>query len=403
VDYYDPFVEKPEDPYPSIADVGPRCPVAKSDAGWSVALGYKTIEGILRKPDLFSNRGLTNQRPERDVLAFTDPPRHTRHRRLLFKAFTPQRVEQMQPHIEEVANDLVDALPATGGVFELLDEIANPLPMRIITEMLGVPDADREKFRRWSQHVESAGSKVVATPEEEKSHDDLNAYVLEQIRLRRASESPPDDLITAIAYAEIEGDRLTEIEGRDMVAILLTAGNGTTTNALANTVWAIESHPSEKAKLLADVDGSAAGAVEEGLRFDGPIHGFFRTVKEETVVEGETLAAGSRVFNCYASASHDPDMFPDPDQFLIDRDWNDLPSHLAFGLGIHYCIGANLARMEATIGLKTMYRRLENLRIEPGFLPKQKPGGMWRSWESLRLAYDRVLPRAASDTKESSL
>jgi cytochrome P450 len=388
-DLYDPFLAKDDDPFTHISRARQRCPIQHSaDTGWWVNLGYREAEEIMRNPTVFSSRQLTNQRWDRDVLPFTDPPRHTRHRRLVFKAFTPARVEAMRPHMEEVTNEIIDGLPSGGGEFDLIPELANPLPMRIICEMLGIPHRDRKRFREWSEAVESAGSKLQATPEEDAAHDALNEYVANEVARRRAATDPPDDLITAVVFAEIDGERLTDIEARDIITVLLSAGNATTTNFIANLFWLLQQHPAEKQKLLQDIDGIMPSALEEGLRFDGPIHGFFRLVTEDTAVGNTSLAKGERIFNCYGAANRDPQYFPDPDQFCVDRDWETLPSHLSFGLGAHYCIGANLARMEAAVALKTVFTRLDRPRVPRGFVPHQKPGGLWRHWNRMPVIYD---------------
>jgi cytochrome P450 len=216
----------------------------------------------------------------------------------------------------------------------------------------------------------------------------MGRYLEEQIRWRRESIDPPDDLISALIAAEMEnGDRLSDPEIRNMLQLLLVAGNSTTTDALCNLVYQLERHPEEKRKLLADLEGLAATAVEEGLRFDGPIHGIFRTCLEDYELAGVKIPKGARIYVLFAAGSHDPAAFERSDEFVIDRRAREA-NHFAFGWGIHFCMGANLARREVRVALQTLYGRLANLRLARGFVPQQKTGFFVRGWESLEMEYD---------------
>ncbi|MET0909569.1 MAG: cytochrome P450, partial [Ilumatobacteraceae bacterium] len=226
----------------------------------------------------------------------------------------------------------------------------------------------------------------------------LSSLVADREQRLAAGGDMPTDLITAIMTAEVDGERFSAPEVVAIISLLLSAGNTTTTTLIANLVKAIEENPSEKAKLLADLDGLSMSAVDEGMRFDGPIHGLFRTALKDTEVGGVAIPAGCRVFNVYGAGSHDPEVFENPDEFIIDRDFASLPSHLGFGMGIHHCLGSNLARTEARVTIETLYRRLPNLRLADGFIPQQYPGAIFRTYGMLQLEYDGpVGPRTSPD------
>ncbi len=302
-------------------------------------------------------------------------------------------------HIQQVADDLIDRLPADGGTFELTTALGAALPVQIICEMLGVPMEDRDDFRRWSEISERAAS----MPDRGSFQADLDAFsaylaaIVAQRQAALDAGERPDDLITAIMTANVDGVRFTPTECVAIIRLVLSAGNSTTTTLIANLVKALEEHPAEKAKLLADLEGLTMSAVDEGMRYDGPIHGLFRTALTDSEVGGVPIPAGCRVFNVYGAGSHDPAVYDRADEFIIDRDFENLPSHLGFGMGIHHCLGSNLARMEARVAIETVYRRLPNLRLAEGFVPQQYPGAIFRTYGMLQLQYDGpVGPRTSA-------
>ncbi len=403
---YNPVAENLDPPWAAMAADRSTCPVAHvrlPEQEFFQITRYDLITEVLRNHKVFSNvHGTTvtveSYSEEEQVLSFADPPRHTKQRRLLVSAFSPARVEAIGPHIQRVADDLIDRLPVDGGTFELTSAIGAALPVQIICEMLGVPMADRDDFRRWSEVSERAAS----LSDRSSVQADLNAfsaYLARTVADRQAALDAgdhPDDLITAIMTAEVDGVRFTPTECVAIIRLLLSAGNTTTTTLIGNLVKAIEEHPAEKAKLLSDLDGLSMSAVDEGMRFDGPIHGLFRTALADTELDGVAIAQGCRVFNVYGAGSHDPAAFDRPDEFVIDRDFENLPSHLGFGMGIHHCLGSNLARTEAQVTIETLYRRLPNLRIADGFVPQQFPGAIFRTYGVLQLEYDGpVAPRSS--------
>lgn len=401
---YNPVAETVDPPWSAMAADRSACPVAHialAEQEFFQITRYDLITEVLRDHKVFSNaHGVTvsveSYSEEEQVLSFADPPRHTKQRRLLVSAFSPARVEAIGPHIREVADDLIDRLSGEGGTFELTSSLGAPLPVQIICEMLGVPLEDRDDFRRWSEASERAAS----LPDRSSVQADLDAfsaYLADLVGERRAALAAGDtrdDLVSAIITAEVDGERFTPTECVAIIRLLLSAGNTTTTTLIGNLVKAIEDNPSEKAKLLADLEGLSMSAVDEGMRFDGPIHGLFRTALADTEVGGVVIPAGCRVLNLYGAGSHDPAAYERPDDFVVDRDWASIPSHLGFGMGIHHCLGSNLARMEAQVAIEALYRRLPNLRLADGFVPQQFPGAIFRTYGFLMLQYDGpVLPR----------
>ncbi len=401
---YRPAGAKPDHSRHQLTEERRHCPVASSADLDAVQVTSRAgVKEVLRDPDTFVNRfhtALPGTDPlpvDAQILAFADPPRHTRQRRLLSVALSRSRVERFRPHLQRIVDDLVDDVAAGGAEFELVGRLAQPLPPRVIPRIVGVPPADADMFSRNAPLMEVA----TALPGQFGAElAEWTAYVGRLVRLARSHATRPDagdDLISVLSRAEVAGERFTVDEVARMILVLVGAGLSTTTALIGNTVVALEGHPRQKARFTADPDGLAELAVEEGLRFDGPIHGLFRTAVADATIQGhEQVRAGQRVYTCYSAANHDPAAFDRPDEFVLDRDWAALPPHLAFGHGIHRCVGTHLARLEARLALATLYRRLPNLRLRPGFTPQQLPGAIFRGWPSVEMVYDPpALPRSS--------
>lgn len=395
--HYNPFAEKLFDPWEAAAKDRVEHPVAYMEAGdYFQVTSHKAIEEILLNHQVFSSAlGVTlgdGGDPDFQVLVMTDPPAHLQHRNILKAAFTQRSVSELAPMAHENMHHLVEALPHEGGTFDLIAKIANPLPVIIVAEMLGVPEEYHDNFRRWSLAAERS-AQGIDVEENTLITEELHEFLMEQIDLRRGQDVPSDDLITAVINAEFEGKRFTDYEAVRLIAFLLIAGNSTTTDALGNIVYHLECNPAVKGQFLEEFPGSITDLVEEGLRFDGPVHALFRTAKENAVVEGVKIPKGSRVLLIYGAGNHDPAVFPNPEEFILHRkDSNG--SLQSFGWGIHLCLGAQLARMELKVALATLYGRLPNLRLAAGEVPDQKPGLIIRGWESLRMQFDGpVRPR----------
>jgi cytochrome P450 PksS len=288
-----------------------------------------------------------------------DPPDHTRLRALVQKAFTPRVVEQVRERIVRLTEDLLDRAMERGRM-DLVRDYALPLPTTIIAEMLGVPTEDRHKFHRWSRAIvqsnPSGWRMVRAIP----SVTLFLRYIRKLVRARRAS--PRDDLVSALVQVEEAGEQLIEDELLAMVFLLLIAGHETTVNLIGNGTLALLEHPEQMAKLRDDsTPALIKSAVEELLRHSGPLEtATERYTREAVTVANVTIPRGALVYAVLSSANRDERQFPKPDMVDITREPN---RHLAFGLGIHYCLGAPLARLEAQIAFETLLRRVPALRL----------------------------------------
>ncbi|MFJ3791730.1 cytochrome P450 [Kitasatospora sp. NPDC090091] len=305
-------------------------------------------------------------------------PDHTRIRRLVSKAFTPRMVEGLRPTVQRLAGELVDGLLAAGGG-DLIAAVAEPLPVAVIAEMLGVPEADRHLLRPWSADItgmfelnpteEAARRAVTASTE-------FSDYLRALIRERRAA--PGDDLISALIQAQEGSDALSEQEMVSTCVLLLNAGHEATVNTTGNGWWALFRNPGELARLRADVDGLLPTAVEELMRWDTPLQMFERWVLEDIEVRGATVPRGAEIALLFGSANRDPARFADPDRLDLGRTDN---PHITFGAGIHFCLGAPLARLELSESYGALLRRAPGLRLVRE--PEWRPGYVIRGLQEL--------------------
>ncbi|WP_327435591.1 cytochrome P450 [Streptomyces sp. NBC_01201] len=300
----------------------------------------------------------------------TDPPHHTRLRKLVAREFTPRRIEALRPRVEEITAGLLDAMVPAGRA-DLIDAFAFPLPMTVICELLGVPDIDRDSFRLLSN--------AIVTPESRENESEavhaMGAYLVELIEDKR--RAPGDDLMSALIQAHHDdGDRLSPDELIGMAFLLLVAGHETTVNLISNGVRALLDHPGQLA-LLRDRPELIDGAVEEMLRYDGPVGtATFRFTREAVRIGQVVIPRGEAVLVALGSADRDPGRYPDPDTFDIRRE---AQGHLAFGHGIHFCLGAPLARMEGRIAIAALLERCPGLARDPeGGEPDWLPGLLLR-------------------------
>ncbi|MCB5179454.1 cytochrome P450 family protein [Streptomyces antimicrobicus] len=375
------------DPYPYYAELREAGPVHRvaldnGDLVWLV-VGHEACREALNHPALSKN--WQDSVYFGDVVASavnhhmleSDPPRHTRLRRLVAREFTGRRVEAMRPRVQEITDGLLDAMAADGARrADLIRSLAFPLPMTVICELLGVPDLDREQFRRWSNEVVAPSSPAASS----WALAEVAHYLGELIEDKRCS--PGEDLMSALIRTRDEGgDRLSHEELVSMAFLLLVAGHETTVNLIGNGVRALLDHPDQLAALRADPD-LLDGAVEEMLRYDGPVeNSTFRFAREDTVVAGVPVPAGDAVLVSLAGADRDPSRFPAPDTFDIRR----APQgHLAFGHGIHFCLGAPLARLEGRIAVRSLLERFPGLARDPeGEEPEWITGTLIRGMKRL--------------------
>ncbi|MFJ3622360.1 cytochrome P450 [Streptomyces iakyrus] len=306
-----------------------------------------------------------------------EPPDHTRIRRLVSKAFTPRTVERLKPYVRGLADELVSALVANGGG-DLLKDVAEPLPVAVIAEMLGIPESDRAPLRPWSADIcgmyelkpsEDTAAKAV------RASVEFSDYLRELIAARR--KEPGEDLISGLIAAHDEGDRLTEQEMISTCVLLLNAGHEATVNATVNGWYALFRNPSQLAALRAD-HTLVPSAIEELMRYDTPLQLFERWVLDEIEIDGTTIPRGAEIAMLFGSANHDPAVFHNPSALDLTRADN---PHISFSAGIHYCIGAPLARIELAASMGALLERAPTLRLAAE--PVRKPNFVIRGLECL--------------------
>jgi cytochrome P450 len=290
----------------------------------------------------------------------SDPPLHTRLRRLVSKAFTPRMVEGLRPRVQEIVDELLDAVQG-GGRMDVIRDLAYPLPVIVISEMLGVPPEDRDRFKHWSDEIVGALNGPFATQEvlerARGSVNELATYMHGVIEERR--REPRDDLMSGLIAAEEQGQILSEDEMLATAMLLLVAGNETTTNLIGNGMLALLRNP-EQMRLLRDDPSLIPTAVEELLRYDGPVQGTGRVATEPMEIDGRLVEPQQAVLCMLAAANRDPAQFERPDELDVTRQPNE---HLAFGDGIHFCLGAPLARLEGQIAFQSLLERLPEPRL----------------------------------------
>jgi cytochrome P450 len=292
-------------------------------------------------------------------VVFSDPPVHTRLRRLVSRAFTPRRIRDLEPRICEFSKILLDWV-AEKGTFEVMGDLANALPVMVIAEMLGVPPEDYLTFKQWSDQVVESDNSPPGTPLPEivkNAFRSLREYFIGEIEKRR--RTPGQDLVSALVASRDEAEALTEEELITFVVLLLLAGNETTTNLIGNGMLALGSNAKQMQKLIHEPH-LMPRAIEEMLRYDCPVQSTARYPKIDVTIDGVELKARTVTFVMVAAANRDPEQFRNPDTFDIAREPN---AHLAFGEGIHYCLGAPLARMEGAIAIGAALARFPGLHL----------------------------------------
>ncbi len=297
-----------------------------------------------------------------DTVISLDPPDHTRLRALASSAFTPKVVADMEPRIRQIANDLLDRVISKGQM-DLTQEFAVPLPVQVIAELLGVPLADREQFKYWSDCIIESGEVLLSGDFSPRPHliaayKEMRAYMAALSRVRR--EDPKDDLISRLALAEVEGEHLPERDLVDFALLLLAAGNETTTTLIGNAILSLIENPDQMALLRANSE-LIPQAVEESLRYRAPIQTFFRKAVRDVELGGQLIKAGQLVAWMPGSANRDASKYENAGRFDITRTSN---PHLAFGHGIHFCMGAPLGRLEARVALSVILERLDDIRLD---------------------------------------
>jgi cytochrome P450 len=352
------------DPYPGYRELRATAPVCWNDVTkfWAL-LKYEDIRFVSSSPALFtSTKGITIPDPampspvQEGTLIFSDPPRHRQLRKLINSGFTRRRVAVLEPKIRQIVRGILDGIEP-GSVHEFAEEIAAPLPTRMIAELIGAPPDDWEQFRAWSDAATGT-----ADPEIELDSfvamGQLFEYFQKLIAARRAE--PRDDLLSVLAEAEIDEHRLTDEDLLNFAFLLLVAGNETTRNLIALGTLALISHPDQR-RLLVENPALIPGAVEEMLRWNSPVVHMARTAVADVEIRGQRIAEGDVVVMLYGSANRDEDVFgSDSEEFKVTRHPN---PHIAFGCGEHSCVGAQLARLEATVMFEELLRRFPKLEL----------------------------------------
>jgi len=375
------------DPYPHLAALRVEAPIAwHSGMGMWLATGHAEAGAVLRDRRL--GRVFRPRTPDDDWETFnwlhadsildSEPPKHTRLRRLVAGAFGRGHVQRLAPRIEQLAAGLLEALPDEG--FDVIEEYAEPLPVLVIAELLGVPEADRHHLRPWSQAIVRMYEVDRSAADEQAARTacgEFAAYVEDLAAVR--AEAPGEDLLTDLVQARDGSDRLSARELVATAVLLLNAGHEASVNGFGNGLHSWLTAP-DRPRVDASDEAAVDRLVEEFLRHDSPLHLFERTAKESASVAGVELAPGDKVAALLGAANRDPAVFADPDRFDPTRDPN---PHLAFGAGIHFCIGAPLARLELAISLRTLLARFPDLEVVEAV---RRPTFVLRGFERLRVS-----------------
>ena len=393
------------DPYPVLAGLREASPFAEAGGALVVVGRHEDCSQILRDPRASSerNRSLLSPPEMRAQRAPSflslDPPDHTRLRRLVSKAFAPRVIAGLAPRIRELSDDLLTAaVRAEGeagggrGQLEVVSQLAYPLPVRIISELLGVPAGDHSRFAGWSASLAHAlqpqfvAADATSAAAAQQARLEFADYFRELIATRRAC--PADDLLSELIRAEDDGQRLSEAELIATCVLLLVAGHETTVGLISNAILALLRHPDQLALLRAD-PGLAASAVEETLRYDAPVQLTGRVARGVMQVGNVSAPDGAVLLLLLAATGRDPEVFADPDRFDIRRAAG---SHLAFAAGPHFCLGAPLARLEATIALQAFAARVAEPELDPAGLA-YKPNLNLRGPERLVVSFRSIQPQ----------
>lgn len=380
-----------EDPYSFYERFrGPTPLLRVADTIW-FALGHADVTALLRHPNLSTDEshaateaGRTEEDPNRTrSLLFLDPPDHTRLRGLVARAFTPRRIDDLRAATATIAAELVDAMAAQQGPVDLVQSFAYPLPVRVICALLGVPPEDEAIFTNWSRGIaRSVDPSILRTPAIDagiaEARAGLRAYLGDLLAARR--RTPGDDLLSALAAVDADGDRITSREVVALAQLLLVAGHETTVNLIGNGMLALLRAPDQLA-LLRRSPELVGPAVDEFLRFDGPVQITQRVVIKDMDVVGCPVKAGDEIMLVLGAANRDPATFPEPHRLDVTRDAR---RHVAFGGGIHHCLGAALARMEGQIAFAALLDRFP--RMELAGTPTRRPTFTLRGLETLPVA-----------------
>ena len=385
------------DPYPQLAELRKHGkPVWHEESQLFLAARYKDANQVLRtrtlgrifQPKVPLDAWETFNYLHADSILDSEPPKHTRLRSLVMKAFNPKRIEELRPDVERITAELLQEIKTkleSSGSFDLIADFAEPLPVKVISELLGFPKADEYLLRPWSQAIVKMYEP--APTEEEKlaaqrASNEFASYVHGLMVDRQ--KNPGTDLISELAIVEEQGEKLSATELIATCVLLLNAGHEASVNGFGNGMVAALKTPAEWQNLVADPEGLAATAVDEFLRFDAPLQLFERTATEDTEIGGVTIQAGQKIAALLGSANRDEEIFENADRLDLSRSPN---PHIGFGAGIHFCIGAPLARMEMTTSLPMLIKSFPGLSLAAE--PTRRPTFVLRGYEEILVSSNK--------------
>jgi cytochrome P450 len=366
------------DPYPAYETLRRTSPVYRCEAGdFYVLSRYQEVSQAARAHAVFSSRdgiGL-NRTPGVPMMIMQDPPNHTRLRAVVSKAFNPRTIASLEGRVRAIAAGLLDAALGRGR-FDLVEDVAVPLPLLVIAEMLGVEPERYPDFKRWTDAalgaLSTGGISFEAAARYMAAWPEFKAYFLGMLAQQR--EQPQDNLLSALVAARVDGDALSPSEILNFCLLLLIAGTETTMNLIGNAVLALLVHPAEAARLRRD-PGLVPALIEETLRWDAPVQGTFRTTLCDVILAGSAIPKGSRVLLLWGSAGRDEERYPEPERFDLGRAHE---HHLGFGAGIHTCLGGPLARLEGRVLFEELLARGVTLRLDPERPVERRPDPFFR-------------------------
>jgi cytochrome P450 len=392
INFSDPaFVENP---YPALKELRQAGkPVWHEETGMFLAARYNDANAVLRTKTL--GRIFTPKEPESqwnefnwlhsDSLLDSEPPKHTRLRSLVGKAFSRSRIEGLRPEVERIANLLLDEAEnklATSGKFDLIADYAEPLPVKVIAALLGFPDEDEHLLRPWSQSIVKmyeVNPSLEAQAEAQQAAHEFAEYVRDLMNKRKAQ--PGEDLISELATVEEAGEKLNAQELIATCVLLLNAGHEASVNGFGNGMVATFERPEQLELLRKNPRGVADSAIEEFLRFDAPLHLFERTATADTEIGGVMVKTGQKIASLLGSANRDETVFDRADELDLTREQN---PHIGFGAGIHFCLGAPLSRIEMSASLPLLFERFPDLSLAEE--PKRRPTFVLRGYETVFVA-----------------
>ena len=367
-------------------------PVFRDRNGLAAAASYQAVIDAERQPELFSNAG--GIRPDQDappMMIAMDDPGHLLRRKLVNAGFTRKRVKDREPSIGALCDALIDGV-CERGECDFVWDIAAPLPMAVIGDMLGVLPAEREMFLKWSDDMVSFLSSTTAQEDFQVSMDAFAAYTEYMTRMiADRHEDPTDDLVSVLVHAEVDGEKLADHEIVTEVLLLLIGGDETTRHTLSGGTAQLLRHPDQHARLVNDLQ-LLPNAIEEMLRWTAPVKNMARTMTADTEFHGAQLEQGEKIILLFESANFDEAVFGDPENFRIDRNPN---NHMAFGFGTHFCLGNQLARLELSMMQERLLRRLPDMELASGDALPLRPANFVSGLESMPVRFTPTAPLAS--------